>query len=149
MPEKSDRCCIWGCGATHLPSEGDPHHLSLCAPCPRLQTGLFWRWSIISLRQLWLSTSNSVQSQQAQGWQAAVEKQGGRSGWGGEGTRGGQAWRPLVWTGRQPCDHLLRSCSGHHAAQLPGGRLTRLFSPTSVCPPRDQAKSLFKGKRHL
>lgn len=93
--------------------------------------------------------SNSVHSQQAQGWQVAVEKQGGRSPrWGGgeEGTRGGQAWWPLLWTGRQPCYCLLRSCSGRRAAQLPGGRLTRLSSPHRCLPTRDQARACSREK---
>lgn len=51
-----------------------------------------------------------------------------------------------MWTGRQPCDHLLRSCSGHHAAQLPGGRLTRLSSPHRCLPTRDQARACSREK---
>lgn len=133
-------------GPHRSPLRGDPH--CPCAPpCPRLQMDLFWRWFITSLRQLWLSTSNSKQSQQAQGWQAAVEKQeGGSPEWGG-GRRehvGVRSGGPFC--GQGPHDCLLGSCSGRCAAQLPGGRLTRLSSPHWCLPTRDQARACSREK---
>ena len=66
-------------------------------------------------------------------------------GWGEEGTRGGVR-RGGPFCGQGPHDCLLRSCSGRCAAQLPGGRLTRLSSPHWCLPTRDQARACSREK---
>lgn len=77
----------------------------------------------------------------------AVKKQGGRSpGWGGGRREHAGVRRGGPFCGQGPHDCLLRSCSGRCAAQLPGGRLTRLSSPHWCLPTRDQARACSREK---